>query len=106
MVILMQVFGLPAIGSRIGISPLYTALTTVLSAIRIGIGMQRRTLIKFSIVPVMLTVAPESTALAVVRNATSSDFGACGGERRSLSSDFASVLGPKAIDFFSFTVAV
>ena len=71
-----QVSELLLIGNRIGRSPLYTALMTVRSAISIGIGAHRRTLTRQSLLPVTLTVAPESTALAVVRSATSSDFGA------------------------------
>ncbi|HKU50836.1 MAG TPA: hypothetical protein VJQ25_00090, partial [Nitrospira sp.] len=53
---------------------MYIALSTFPSAIRIGIGRQRRTLVSVSRLHVVLTVAAVSTALVVVRSATSRDF--------------------------------
>src|ERR1700760_1807829 len=98
MVMLTYSPGLSASSNRIGMSPLYTALTMDLSAIAIGIGMQRRTSTRGFLLPVMLTVAPESTALAVVRSATSN--GVRDKAARRLDSFALVIVRPPNVTFF------
>lgn len=108
---MLTVASLLATFRHIGRSPLYTALTIVLSGISNGIGEQRRTFTKQPLLPVQFTCAPESITLDVVRSATSSDFGVLAGRLGSAAgsragADFFSTVTCVRTDFKSFFFAI